>query len=250
MFYPGLVSISFRSLSPDEIMAVCKKSGLSHIEWGTDSHVKTPDEGNKVYQAGIPAGIMPCSCGSYYKLGLSTRDDLKNVLETARALHTDIVRIWGGNRGSAELSESDFSKLVGEAYYAAELAESYGVTLCLECHPNTVTDRYESELRFLNAVSHPRLRTYWQPNQFESFSYNMEAAEALAKDTRMIHVFAWSATERFPLEAHLEIWNQYLSVFHKVGGTFGALLEFMPDNRPESLLHEADTLRKLLLPFS
>lgn len=250
MFYPGLVSISFRPLSPEQVIEACKNAGLSHVEWGTDSHVKTPEEGDKAYRAGVAAGVKPCSCGSYYKLGLSTPDDLKNVLETAHALHTDIVRIWGGNRGSAELTENDFSKLVGEAYRAAELAESYGITLCLECHPNTVTDRYESELRFLSAVSHPNLRTYWQPNQFESFRYNMEAAEALAKDTRMIHVFAWSATERFPLEAHLEAWSQYLSVFHKAGGTYGTLLEFMPDNRPESLPHEADTLRRLLSSFS
>lgn len=250
MFYPGLVSVSFRPLSPDEVIDACKKSGISRIEWGTDSHVKNPSDGDRVYRAGMAVGVTPCSCGSYYKLGLSTPDDLKNVLETAHALHTDIVRIWGGNRSSAELTESDFSKMVGEAYRAAEIAESYGVTLCLECHPNTITDRYESELRFLNAVSHPRLRTYWQPNQFESLSYNMEAAEALANDTRMIHVFAWSATERFPLEAHLEVWNQYLAIFQKTGNTIGTLLEFMPDNRPESLPLEADTLRKLLTPFA
>ena len=249
MFYPGLVSISFRALTPDAVIALCGRTGLTAIEWGTDSHVKTPDAATAVYRMGSDAGVLPCSCGSYYKLGVSPAEDLRTALDIARELHTDTLRIWGGNRGSAELSEQDFQKMVKEAYAAAELAETYGVTLCLECHPHTVTDRYESGLRFLNTVAHPRLRTYWQPNQFESLAYNLEAAEALAEDTRMIHVFAWSDKERFPLENHADIWTRYLSIFAKTGKTYGTLLEFMPDDRPESLLHEADTLKRILSNF-
>ena len=36
---PGLVSISFRSLSPEEIIRIAKAAGLSAIEWGGDVHV-------------------------------------------------------------------------------------------------------------------------------------------------------------------------------------------------------------------
>ena len=250
MFYPGLVSISFRPLTPEQVISLCHRADLSKIEWGTDSHVKTPATAAEVYQAGANAGVLPCSCGSYFKLGVSPMDDLRTALEIARELHTDILRIWGGNRGSAELTDSDFSKLVKEGYAAADLADSFGITLCLECHPNTVTDRYEYALRLLRDISHPRLRTYWQPNQFMSEAYNLEAAEALAPDTRMIHVFAWSETNRFPLEQYLDIWTRYLSVFQKTGDTFGTLLEFMPDDRPESLMIEAATPRQLLSAFS
>ena len=249
MFYPGLVSISFRALTPDEVIALCRKTGLTAVEWGTDSHVKTPDAAAAAYRAGSDAGVLPCSCGSYYKLGVSPTEDLRTALDIARELHTDTLRIWGGNRGSKELSESDFQMMVKESYAAAELADTYGITLCLECHPHTVTDRYESELRFLNAVAHPRLKTYWQPNQFESLAYNLEAAEALAGDTRMIHVFAWSETERFPLEQHADVWTRYLSVFAETGKKYGTLLEFMPDDRPESLTNETETLKKLLSDF-
>ena len=38
-FYPGLVSISFRRYSVDEILDACKSAGLSLIEWGSDVHV-------------------------------------------------------------------------------------------------------------------------------------------------------------------------------------------------------------------
>ena len=249
MFYPGLVSISFRSLTPAEVLNTCKIAEIHYVEWGTDSHVKTPDAASDVFCAGKECGILPCSCGSYYKLGLGTRQDLATVLQIARSLKTNIVRIWGGNKGSTLLSKADLDRLAKEAYDAAEMADAQGIDLCLECHPNTITDSYESELSFLRLVDHPRLKTYWQPNQFESLSYNLEAAEALAPYTKMIHVFAWSATERFPLQQHLAEWEQYLTCFNRTGATYGTLLEFMPDDSPSTLPREADTLRALLSRF-
>ena len=94
MFYPGLVSISFRALTPDEVIALCRKTGLTAVEWGTDSHVKTPDAAAAAYRAGSDAGVLPCSCGSYYKLGVSPTEDLRTALDIARELHTDTLRIW------------------------------------------------------------------------------------------------------------------------------------------------------------
>lgn len=249
MFFPGLVSISFRSLTPDEIFDACKNADLGFVEWGTDSHVKTPADAETVLRAGTARGILPCSCGSYYKLGISSPEDLARVFQIARALQTSILRIWGGNKGSDLLSESDLDRLAKEAYNAAVTADTYGIDLCLECHPNTVTDSYESELAFLRRVDHPRLKTYWQPNQFKSLSYNLESAEALAPFTKMIHVFAWSETERFPLANQLEEWERYLSYFDRAGGTYGTLLEFMPDDSPASLPREAATLKTLLSRF-
>ena len=38
-FYPGLVSISFRRYSVDDILDACQKAGLTCIEWGSDVHV-------------------------------------------------------------------------------------------------------------------------------------------------------------------------------------------------------------------
>lgn len=38
MFYPGLVSISFRNHSPEEIISEAAKCHLHSIEWGSDVH--------------------------------------------------------------------------------------------------------------------------------------------------------------------------------------------------------------------
>ena len=42
-FNTGLVSISFRRYSVDEILDACQRAGLSLIEWGSDVHAKKED---------------------------------------------------------------------------------------------------------------------------------------------------------------------------------------------------------------
>ena len=39
MIYPGLVSVTFRKLSPEEIVQLVVSSGLKGIEWGGDIHL-------------------------------------------------------------------------------------------------------------------------------------------------------------------------------------------------------------------
>ena len=39
----GLVSISFRKLTIEEIFKLCHENGLENIEWGSDVHCKPSD---------------------------------------------------------------------------------------------------------------------------------------------------------------------------------------------------------------
>jgi len=43
MIYTGLVSVTFRKLSPTQIVNPVSKVGLQGIEWGGDIHVPTGD---------------------------------------------------------------------------------------------------------------------------------------------------------------------------------------------------------------
>ena len=69
MLIPGLVSISFRNLCPEEIIDITKESGLLGIEWGGDLHVPHGDVpvaaevGSKTREAGLEVS----SYGSYYR---------------------------------------------------------------------------------------------------------------------------------------------------------------------------------------
>ena len=57
-----------------------------------------------------------------------------------------------------------------------------------------------------------------------------------------VHVFNWKGTEKYPLKDGGDIWRTYLSCFD---GGKNLLLEFMPDDKLESLKAEAEALREI-----
>jgi len=106
MIHSGLVSITFRSLSPLEIIELVLKAGLKGIEWGADVHVPHGDlkRAREVRKLTADAGLSVAACGSYYRVGVSEAQGLafENVLETAVALKAPTVRVWAGDKGSQD----------------------------------------------------------------------------------------------------------------------------------------------------
>ncbi len=237
----GLVSISFRSLSPEELLHICRDVGLSSIEWGSDVHVKPGDQENlqAVLALEKEYGISCSSYGTYFKLGVHALDTLPSYIETAKALKTDILRIWGGDNDFEKMSEEERAFLLAEGKKAAAIAEAHGVTLCLECHNGTVTNCLDGAKFIMEGVDSGAFRMYWQPNQYKSFEENLAYAEWAAPYTKVIHVFNWHGNERFPLGEAIGAWKQYLRYFD---GTQALLLEFMPKNTPDELKEEAKAL--------
>ena len=84
---------------------------------------------------------------------------------------------------------------------------------------------------------------YWQPNQFKNFETNIEYAKTISSYVENIHVFNWEGNNKYPLCNAVDIWKEYLSCFD---GEKNLLLEFMPDDRIESLSAEADALRRII----
>jgi len=70
MIFPGLVSITFRKLSPEQIIELVRKAGLSGIEWGGDIHVPHGDiaRAKEVKSMTKEAGLRVAVYGSYYHL--------------------------------------------------------------------------------------------------------------------------------------------------------------------------------------
>ena len=244
----GLVSVSFRSLSPREVIACAENAGLDHIEWGSDIHVPCGDRNrlNRIAALQWEHGIACCSYGTYFRLGVTPLKELERYIDAAEILETDILRVWCGDKGSEEYTPKEHDRLFADCIRAAEITRRRGVTLCLECHNWTYTDRRESAMELMQTVSSPAFQMYWQPNQFRTAEENADYARALAGYTRHLHVFHWQGEEKFPLRGGMDDWLRYLSAF---SGDHVLLLEFMPEDRPESLPREADTLRELILQF-
>lgn len=240
----GLVSISFRNLSPEEIIGEVKNAGLACIEWGSDVHAPKDNPGRLEAIAGLQKenGIFCSSYGTYFRLGKDDTAELYEYIDAAKILGTNILRLWCGTKALSEYSSEEEAFLLEECRKAAKIAEENGVVLCMECHNGTYTDRKEGAIRLMKEINSPAFRMYWQPNQFCDSEENKKYARLISSFTKNIHVFNWNEAARFPLGEAVDLWKEYLSYFNK---NQILLLEFMPDDNISSLKTEADSLRKI-----
>ena len=245
MFSKGLTSVSFRELSPEQVILTAKENNISSIEWGGDIHAPANDTArlDEIVALMEKHGVSCCSYGSYFTLGRDSVDALPEIISAAKRLGTDIIRIWCGTKASGEYSEDEVRQVIADAKAAAALAENLGVTLCLECHPNTLTDRAESSLRILRSVGSEHFRTCWQPNQFISEEDNLDHLTAVLPYLQNIHIFNWTATERLPLALSKAEWIRRLSL---IRSDHFLLFEFMPNGKTDDLPAEVRALDEII----
>ncbi len=242
----GLVSISFRGLSVGELIAATKEAGLDAVEWGGDVHVPAGniDIAAQTKAMTTAASLVGYSYGSYYKIGASPKEEFAAVLTSADALGTKVIRTWAYNKGSNKVTDEEYRSAVRDAQRICDMAPHK--TICLECHNFTLTDDYRAALKFIHDVDRENFASYWQPNQYRSFEYNLASAEALAPLTHSVHVFSWEGDTRLALEAHEDRWRTYIDVIKKHAPDAPFMLEFMHDDRIETLSGAAATLSRWL----
>lgn len=241
MYQLGLVSISFRQNSPREILTAMKAAGLSCVEWGSDVHAPCHDTARLAELVALQEefGISCCSYGTYFRLGVTPIDELPQYIPAAKALGTNILRLWCGSRNTADYTVRERDALLADCKAAAAIAEKEHVILCLECHNHTFTNDAEGALWLMEQVNSPHFRMYWQPNQFKPIEENLRYARLIAPYTQHLHVFNWEGQGKYPLREGAALWQQYLPCFPQHPAL---LLEFMPDGRIESLAEEAQAL--------
>lgn len=245
MFHSGLVSISFREHSPRKIALTANKFGLKHIEWGSDIHAPCQDISQLHQILGLQAqyGLSCCAYGTYFRLGFHSLDELPQYIHAAKILGTNTLRLWAGRKKQKDCTKEEREYLFSQCSQAAALAEENGVILCLECHRRSYTETKEGALELMRHVNSPNFRMYWQPNPDLSAEENLDYIAALQDYITHIHVFHWKGAERLSLAEGKDIWGKYLSA---LDGDHHLLLEFMPDDRIQSLGNEASALHKLI----
>lgn len=252
MFQPGLVSITYRAQSPREIVELCQKSQLRGIEWGGDVHVPPGDEtrATEVAQLIKEAGLETVCYGSYYRCD---GNNFEAVLDTALHLSAPLLRVWAGQKGSAQSDAENFQRVADDLNRISEMAAPHGIGIATEYHGGTLTDTRESCARLHEAASHPNLKTLWQPLRRaigdDKIEENSDDLRAVLPFLSNIHVYNWIETnegrEALPL-AQDKAWNNYIQILRGIGQSRWLLLEFVPDNAPEILPQEAKTLRGLI----
>lgn len=241
----GLVSVSFRNHTPEEILQAMKNTDLQCIEWGSDIHAPCHDIPRLKYLASLQTeyNIRCCSYGTYFRLGETPIQELQAYIDAAKVLNTNILRLWCGSKSGKNMREAERDNLIYECRTAAEIARQNDVILCMECHRNTLTDDCRDGAALMEAVHSPHFRMYWQPFQWQSVEENVHNAKLIAPYTEHIHVFNWREDEMLPLHEAIEDWRRYLVSF---GKPHTLLLEFMPKGTLVELPTEAESLKQIV----
>lgn len=247
----GLVSISFRQLTPEQIVSAVSNAGLANIEWGADVHCKPEDKAASelINKLSAEKNINSCAYGSYYRVGADNAGnaDFADIVSAATALNTDIIRVWAFNKGSDKTTPEEYASVVSDMKRICSIAAEKNIKISLECHNNTLTDCYDSAFKLIESVSCDNLTMYWQPNQFRSLEYNIESAKALREYVTNVHVFNWDKNDKFPLAGGIDVWKQYVDIIEGSSKyQHNYLLEFMPFGEVSELEAEAQALRKIL----
>lgn len=245
----GLVSITFRKLSPGEIIKLVAKAGLDGIEWGGDIHVPHGDiiRAKEVSKMTIDSGLKAAAYGSYYYVGCEEQQGIpfEKVLETALELKAPTIRVWAGNRGSAEADDAWWAKVIDETYRISKLAKNSGTTISFEYHGNTLTDTGEAALRLMKAVGGANTTCYWQPPCGLGFEQKTEGLKQILPWLGNIHVFWWNVYDRLPLADGSNIWKGYTEIIRTIVGCRYCMLEFVKNDDPDQFLKDAITLKEI-----
>lgn len=257
----GVCSVSFRSLSIEELVDLTVKAGLDAIEWGGDIHVPHGDLATAKRARSVTefAGLEVSSYGSYYSpLDVDgNKVEFEAVLDTAFALGVKTIRIWAGKRSTTDSTPEYRKALIEQTLLFANQAKARGVRLAFEFHMNTLTDSNESVVGLLSDLVHPNIYVYWQPPYWISdVSYRVQGLESLRSRLLNFHVFHWGfddskaeswdrAITRYSLARGSDEWGRYLRI-GRVQAEY-ALLEFIKDDDSEQFLRDAAELKRLVL---
>ena len=224
MIIPGLVSATFKTESPDFVLAALKKADLHAVEWSENWHIPAGDAAlaRDLRERTLAQGAEIAAYGSYYRLGQNSdpAKDFLPTLQSAAALGAPLIRIWGGGTASSELDADTRKELVTEAKTVSDMAASEGIKVALEWHKNTVTDTNESGLSFLDEAAADNLYCLWQPTVALNMDERCAGLDMLEARGRLLnlHVYYWLEGKRRPFAEGLDEWRRYLQHRGAVSG--------------------------------
>ncbi|MEX0325232.1 MAG: sugar phosphate isomerase/epimerase family protein [Puniceicoccaceae bacterium] len=256
LFRNGLVSISFRNWSPEEIIDALEPLPMEGIEWGGDSHVPHGDikTAMRIGKLTREAGLEPFSYGSYYRFrevdpSAGEPDPaIDAVLDTAEALGSRRIRVWAGEMDFEEANASYQQAIAERAREVAELASKRGLVIDLEFHGGTLNNSALNSLKLLAQIDHTNVRTLWQPVMDLPLKDRLDGLKLLLPHISNLHCFHWGPGgfhDRRQLAEGMADWRAYLEGLQESGQPRWISLEFVRGDSLDSLEKDSRTLAEL-----
>jgi sugar phosphate isomerase/epimerase len=254
MFQPGVVSITFRKLTVEQIIELTKSSGLQYIEWGGDLHVPHGDieRARRVGDLTRSAGFEISAYGSYYKVGHSESEGLsfQAVLDSAVAIKAQVIRVWAGAKEDQQADDAYRSIIASESRRIAGMAADKDIKVAFEYHMGTLTNTGQSCRDLLEVIDHPNVFVFWQPIYGIGPAGNCEQMQRVKPWIIAVHVFHWWPTSesRCLLEEGAKNWKRYFDELLEIGQSrdLPVMLEFVKDELEDNFRKDATTLIKML----
>ncbi len=248
---PALCSVTFRGLAPSAIIDLAASAGIAAVEWGADIHVPPGDLAAARNARALTEGrgLRIASYGSYWRPGDRRGDAV--LVETAANLGAGNIRIWPGfpGRDSDDYTADERRAVADDIRAVATAAAAAGITLGLEYHPKTLTDRLDSAAALLTEIDHPNVFTYWQPRPGLPLEIARAEVKTLAADISHLHVFQWdAAATRYPLAQGREYWRAILDDLQpgRWQGERYAMIEFVAGDDAAQFRDDAGELLRML----
>jgi 3-dehydroshikimate dehydratase len=245
----GIVSVTFRTFTPQQVVEIAEEHRLSAIEWAADVHVQPGDRhtASTLKVRCESAGIRNVSYASYFRGGVHPDSDLDALRATAVLLGAANIRIWAGDIGSLECEPRQRRAITQGIKSAARLANRDGLTISLEFHANTLTDSLESTQRLIEDVDEDNLSTYWQPRPGVTGQVALREVASLLGDISSLHICVRDVrNRRRPLVDGQSIWRRILPIIVEDEIGHHGLFEFVVDDRPAQLKEDIETFRSWL----
>jgi hypothetical protein len=248
----GLVSISFRKLSAPQLIEEMVKAGQQGVEWGGDVHVPHGDvkAAEQVARWTRDAGLETAAYGSYYRLGPTENSpEIEAVLDSAEALGAPSVRVWAGDKGSAEAGPEDRQRIIEDTKRICQLAAKRSIRIAFEYHGNTLTDDIDSAVELLEALPLDNLDSLWQPPNGQPESICEKSLHSILPRVSNVHVFHWGNggwTDRHLLSDGKERWTRCFEILAEDPKPRWALLEFAKDDLLDNYHRDARVLQELV----
>lgn len=186
-FKLGLCSVTFRQKNVDEVVDIAKNAGVNYIEWGGDIHVKNTYDAKKVKLLCDNSGIKISSYGSYFNCAEYNEQEWIRLCEISKEMSAPSIRVWLGKKDSEKTDEKEYKVLLENTQKMCDIALSYGLIVCPECHDNTFNNNTDAFLRFIKDLNRANFRTYFQSRYFR-LEYDLDRIERTFDFIENVHI--------------------------------------------------------------